>query len=162
MSELAPETQRIAVCVPDNSGRLIGKRLPASRFDEAAGDGMPMPNFHLVTGPENRPYANLRVTGPHTGFRNGRLRIDRETLFAVPGDEGTAWFLADALGETGGPVEEAPRRILLRQLERLQAAGLTASCASELEFFLFDQSLRRARRRRLSRLPPFPSSAWGQ
>ena len=131
---------RVAVCVPDNLGRLIGKRLPATRFDEAAGDGMPMPNFHLVTGPENRPHSNMRITGPHTGFRNGRLRIARETRFTVPGDPETAWFLADALDESGCLVEQAPRRILSRQIERLGAAGLTASAASELEFFLFDQT----------------------
>jgi glutamine synthetase len=134
------DAARVAVCVPDNSGRLIGKRLPASRFEEAAGAGMPMPNFHLVTGPENRPYSNLRVTGPNTGFRNGKLRIDRETRFAVPGDEDTAWFLADALDEAGRDVEQSPRRILSRQVQRLEAAGLTASAASELEFFLFDQT----------------------
>jgi len=132
--------QQIAICVPDNCGRLIGKRQPAARLAEATGEGTPMPNFHLVTGLENRPHTNFAVTGPHTGFRNGRLRADVRTRFAVPGEPDTEYFIADAVDERGEPVPEAPRSLLRAQIERLEQAGFTALVASELEFYLFDQS----------------------
>ena len=51
MSEaLPPGIETVAVCVPDHFGRLIGKRVPAERWPEVRERGLPMPNFHLVTG----------------------------------------------------------------------------------------------------------------
>jgi glutamine synthetase len=130
----------IAICVPDNCGRLIGKRLPAERLAEVIEHGMPMPNFHLVTGLDNKPHPSLEVTGIHTGFRNGRLRPDLESRFRVPGECATDYYIADAHDAAGVLVPEAPRSILKHQLSRLEAAGFRASMASELEFYLFDQS----------------------
>lgn len=131
---------QIAICVPDNCGRLIGKHQPGDRLAEAETTGMAMPNFHLITGLENKPYSSFEVAGAHTGFRNGTLRPDRESLFRVPGDADVDYYIADAYDGDGAMVEQAPRTILKRQLARLAQAGLTASMASELEFCLFDQS----------------------
>ena len=66
--------ETIAVCTPNNSGRLIGKRIPIDRWAEIQNDGMLMPNFHLVTGIENKAQANMAVAGYATGFKNGILR----------------------------------------------------------------------------------------
>ncbi len=136
----ASNRRQIAICVPDNCGRLIGKRQPADRLAEAKERGMAMPNFHLVTGLENQPHLSLEVTGVHTGFRNGALRPDLESRFRVPGDPDADYYIADAYDAAQAEVPQAPRSILKQQLGRLAAAGLTASMASELEFYLFDQS----------------------
>ncbi|MCX7915274.1 MAG: glutamine synthetase, partial [Verrucomicrobiae bacterium] len=40
--------------------------------------------------------------------------------------------------------EEAPRSVLRRQVEQLAKRGLSCKIASELEFFLFNQSYRDA------------------
>lgn len=128
------------ICVPDNCGRLIGKRLPASRLCEAMADGMPMPNFHLVTGVENVPFTSISVTGEHTGFPNGRLVADPNTAFAVPGETSTTYYLSNARDGNGRLADEAPRTILTRQIAKLEAAGIRALMASELEFYLFNQS----------------------
>jgi glutamine synthetase len=133
------EALQVAICVPDNCGRFIGKRLPVERLPEALGPGMPMPNFHLVTGIDNKPFTSLRVTGIHAGFRNGRLRADQASRFRVPGEPATDYFIADALDAAGAIVEEAPRAMLKRQLARLESLGLQALMASELEFYLFRQ-----------------------
>jgi len=130
----------IGICVPDNCGRLIGKRLPAWRLQEAMEHGMPMPDFHLVTGLDNKPFAHLEVTGVHTGFRNGKLRPDLTTRFRVPHEPTNDYYIADAYDALDASVDQAPRSMLKRQLARLEAAGLTVSMASELEFYLFDQS----------------------
>ncbi|MBS3649385.1 hypothetical protein KEU06_12265 [Pseudaminobacter sp. 19-2017] len=132
--------RQFTICVPDNCGRLIGKRQPADRLAEAKESGMAMPNFHLVTGLENQPHLSLEVTGVHTGFRNGTLRPDLESRFRVPGDGNVDYYLADAYDAGHAEVPQAPRSMLKRQLGRLAEAGLTASMASELEFYLFDQS----------------------
>lgn len=140
MTEREGTGAQIAICVPDNCGRLIGKRLPVGRLEEAVREGLAMPNFHLVTGLENKPYGSLRVTGVHTGFRNGKLRPDRESRFRAPGDPCTDYYIADAYDAADAKVDEAPRWILRRQIERLGAAGIRARMASELEFYLFEQS----------------------
>jgi len=147
--------RQIAVCVPDNIGRLVGKRLPAGRWDEIREHGMPMPDYFLVTGVENRPFGDLEVTGYHTGFNNGLLRPIPETRFHVPTEPDTAFFLSDALRPDGTPFAEAVRAILSRQIARLAELGLRASMASELEFYLYRESYAAAHAGDYRTLTPF-------
>src|SRR5438046_10679908 len=76
--------EQLAVCVPDNAGRLLGKRVPVSRWAELLADGLPMPNFHLVTDVDGKPRDGFAVTGTHSGFRNGLLRPDPSRLRRTP------------------------------------------------------------------------------
>jgi glutamine synthetase len=145
--ELPEGTEVVAVCAPDNAGRLIGKRVAAQRWPVIVEQGLPMPNFHLVTGIENRPQDGFEVTGTQLGCPNGLLSPCVDTLRAVPWEPGTAMVISDVQDATGRPVEQAPRRILQRQIERLDSAGLTATFASELEFYLFQTSFAEARTR---------------
>lgn len=150
--ELPEGTEVVAVCVPDNAGRLIGKRLPAQRWTDILGRGLPMPNYHLVTGIENRPQEGFEVTGTHLGYPNGLLRPSVQTLRCIPWEPGTAIVISDVQDAAGRVVEQAPRTILQRQLERLAGAGVTATFASELEFYLFRSSYAEVRHR-TGRLP---------
>lgn len=143
----------IAVAVPDNVGRLMGKRVAASRWPLIIIDGLPMPNFHLVTGIDNEPQPGFRVTGLHTGFGNGMLRPDVTTLRRLPWEPATALVIADAYHSSDELVEEAPRSILRRQINRLEGLGYRAGFASELEFYLFRTSYARAAESRYSQLP---------
>ncbi len=148
-------TETIAVCVPDNAGRLIGKRLPARRWPAVLDRGLPMPDFHLVTGIGNLPQHGFGVTGVHRGYPNGLLRPCPDTLRPAPWEPGTAFVLAAVQDSAGRPVAEAPRAILQRQLSRLDHLGLTATFASELEFYLFRTGYPEARAR--GTLLPEPS-----
>ena len=152
MIELPDGTEIVAVCVPDNVGRLIGKRIPAQRWAAILGGGLQMPNFHLVTGIENVPQEGFEVTGNHLGYPNGFLWPSVDTLRAVPWEPGTTIVISDVQDASGRAVEQAPRTILQRQIERLEGAGLTATFASELEFYLFRTSFAEARTRN-ARLP---------
>ena len=96
-----------------------------------------MPDFHLVTGIENEPRDGLAIAGMHHGFRNGVLRLDEETVRALPWEPGTALVLADPFTAEGAPADVAPRWVLRRQVERLARLGLAARCATELEFYLY-------------------------
>jgi glutamine synthetase len=127
----------LAVAVPDNIGRLIGKRLPIDRYDDVLRSGLSMPDFHLVTGIDNEPREGLAAAGVQLGFRNGVLRLDEETLRPLPWEPGTALVLADPFTAEGAPAGVAPRWVLRRQVERLAGMGLTARCATELEFYLY-------------------------
>ena len=54
-------------------GQAYWQEIAGRSVAEVLADGMPMPNFHLVTGIENEPYTNMEVTGYRTGFCNGLL-----------------------------------------------------------------------------------------
>ncbi|MEO8423729.1 MAG: glutamine synthetase family protein [Actinomycetota bacterium] len=140
-----PGVDTVAIAVPDWTGRLIGKRVPADRFEEICRDGLAMPDFHLVTGPDNVPYGDLEVTGPHTGFNNGLAIPAPATLRVLPWLDRTALVLCDAYGPDGKIAEMAPRTILRRQVERMSTLGISLRAAFELEFFLFRGTYEQAR-----------------
>ena len=152
---LPPGIETVAVCVPDHFGRLIGKRVPVERWPEVREHGLSMPNFHLVTGPDNVPYPDLKITGYHTGFRNGLLKPVADATFRLANEPSTLLALSDALDADGSVVEEAPRRILAVQVGRLAERGIRASFAAELEFYLFRTTYERAARQGYRRLSPY-------
>lgn len=148
------DVETIALAVPDNIGRLIGKRVPACRYEEISRSGLAMPDFHLVTGIENTPIDGLEIAGRHRGFGNGVLRPDEDTYRPLPWHASTALILCDPYSPSGQPAEVAPRWVLRRQVERLEALGLRARCATELEFYLFRGTYEHVQRRGYRRLVP--------
>jgi glutamine synthetase len=80
---------------------------------------------------------------------------DLATIRVIPWLEKTALVLCDLQDETTGePIEVSPRRILQRQVERAAAAGYSLKFASELEFFVFRESLDEAAAKDFTRLTP--------
>lgn len=138
------EIETVSLCVPDGIGRLVGKRIDARALATAVRDGLAMPNFHLTTDLENVAVKGLRVTGPHTGFPNGLLQPDLSTLRRLPWDPTSAVVMCDVLDHSGTVVDEAPREILRRQVERLSTRGLRAVVATELEFYVYAEAYREA------------------
>ena len=63
-TDLPAGAESVVICAPDNAGRLIGKSIPAGRWKSVLAEGLPMPNFHLITGIENVPLDGLSLTGP--------------------------------------------------------------------------------------------------
>jgi len=144
----------VAVCVPDNAGRLIGKRIPVGRWPDTLANGLPMPNFHLITGIENQPLDGLTVTGLHRGFPNGILRPRPETLCRPAWEPSSAFVLCDVEDARGQTVEQAPRSVLQRQAARLTDLALEATFASEIEFYLFRTSYSEAQASQYRALTP--------
>jgi glutamine synthetase len=79
---------------------------------------------------------------------------DLATLRRIPWLPKTALVFCDVLTEDGEPIEEAPRRVLARQLERAAALGFTVKTAAELELYCFKDSFEAARARRYQGLTP--------
>lgn len=149
------DVDTVAVCVPDTVGRLIGKRIAVARYNEIAEHGLPMPDYHLVNGIENVPYKDLEITGESTGFRNGLLIPIPDSCFYLSSEPNTAFILAEPRSIDGVLVEQAPRQILRRQLEQLNKLGIAARVASELEFFLFQNTYEAAYYEGYKQLKPF-------
>src|SRR5204863_209833 len=74
------------------------------------------------------------------GFGDFGLRPDLDTLRVLPWQPGAAMVLCDLHHHGGQLVEEAPRSVLRRQVDRLASPGLACAIASELEFFLFNNT----------------------
>jgi glutamine synthetase len=137
---LPPDLESVSVCIPDHYGRLAGKRIAARRLEAAAAEGLDMPDFHLVTGPDIQPAAGVAATGAHTGFPNDLLWPDMRTFRRLPWQPDCGIVLADARRRDGSVVAEAPRAILQRQEERLARFRLSAWVATELEFYVYEDS----------------------
>lgn len=131
----------VIVAVPDPFGRLVGKRFRADYFlDSVLEHGTHGCNYLLTVNLEMDPLDGFQVANWEAGFGDFEMRPDLATLRTIPWQTATALVLCDFVRADGVPVAEAPRSVLQRQVERLRAAGMTAACASELEFYLFHQT----------------------
>ena len=143
------QVDTVLVTFPDMQGRLMGKRLTAHFFlDHAAREGAHACSYVLGTDVEMNTLPGFRLTNWRTGYHDFKMRPDFATLRRAPWLEKTAVVLSDIFSDEGEPIEEAPRRILQRQVERLAALGYTAEVASELEFYLFRDTYEQAREQR--------------
>jgi glutamine synthetase len=136
----------VLITMPDMQGRLMGKRLTGHFFlDHVAREGSHACSYLLGTDVEMNTLPGFKLTSWRTGYHDFKLRPDFGTLRLAPWLEKTAIVLGDVLTDEGEAVEEAPRRVLQRQVERLAALGYTAKVASELEFYLFKETYESAR-----------------
>jgi glutamine synthetase len=131
----------VVVAFPDPFGRLVGKRFRADFFLESAlHHGTHSCSYLLTVNLEMDPLDGFAVANWEAGFGDFAMRPDLSTLRVLPWQPGTAFVMCDYLRPDGTLVAEAPRSVLRRQLERLGQAGMTGLCASELEFYLFNQT----------------------
>ncbi len=160
------EIDTVVVAFPDLQGRLMGKRVTGHFFLDrvlAGGEdrglhGIEACNYLLAVDVEMTPVPGYDYANWEQGYGDFNAVPDLETLRLIPWLEKTALVLCDLVdGDTGGPVEVAPRHILRRQVERAAELGFTVKCASELEFFLFRDSYEEAAAKGYAALEPHAS-----
>src|SRR5574340_566383 len=128
------EIDTVIAAMIDMQGRLMGKRVTGRFFvDQVAESGAHACSYLLGVDVEMEPLPGYRLTSWDTGYHDMHMRPDFGTLRRIPWLERTALALCDLAHETGDPVEESPRQILRRQVERARARGYLAMVASELE-----------------------------
>lgn len=141
----AGEIDTVLVAQIDMQGRLMGKRLQAEFFLESGYKETHSCNYLLATDLEMETVEGYKSTSWQTGYGDYTMTPDLSTLRRIPWLAGTALVLCDILDHTTHkPVPHSPRAILKKQVERLNALGMTATTATELEFFLFKQSFEEA------------------
>ena len=129
----------VIVAMPDMAGQLVGKRFHASFFLASAHDETHACTYLLTTDIEMEPVPGYAAASWMQGYGDFALKPDLTTLRRIPWLDATALVLADVLDHHHAPVPHAPRNVLKKQLDRLAALKMTAFCASELEFYLFDE-----------------------
>ena len=131
----------VLVCLVDMQGRLMGKRFHAANFVEHSYRETHCCNYLLATDLEMATPDGYASTSWQAGYGDYVMQPDLTTIRPVPWLEGTAMVLCNVLDHhTHQPVPHSPRAILKKQIARLEALGFTAMMATELEFFLFEQS----------------------
>src|SRR5690348_1659522 len=131
----------VIVALPDPFGRLVGKRFRADVFlSSVLKHGTHGCNYLLTVNIEMDPLEGFKVANWEAGFGDFVLKPDLDTIRVLPWQAGAALVICDHVRENGKFVAENPRSVLRRQLDRLRGEGFTCYCASELEFYLFNQS----------------------
>src|SRR3977135_2371303 len=130
----------VIVAMVDMQGRLIGKRFQAEYFVDGAHDETHACDYLLANDIDMEPVPGYAAASWDKGYGDFVLKPDLTTLRRLPWLDGTALVLADVLDHNHDPVPHSPRAILKRQLDRLAALNMRALFASELEFYLFDES----------------------
>jgi len=136
----------VVVGFTDHYGRLLGKRFDAGFFvDDAQQAGAHACDYLLTVDMEMEPVPGYRYANWELGYGDFHLEPDFSTLRVASWLDRTALVLCNLADDgTHQPVAVAPRSILVAQLERAEAAGYNAKAASELEYFLYEQSYRDA------------------
>lgn len=135
------EIDTVVAALVDMQGRLMGKRFQAEFFVESAYKETHGCNYLLATDMEMSTVDGYRATSWQAGYGDYVIKPDLSTLRRIPWLEGTALVICDVLDHhTHEEVPHSPRAVLKRQVARLEAMGLKAFTATELEFFLFKES----------------------
>ena len=145
----------VLTCLVDMQGRLMGKRFLAKHFVDSAWKETHCCNYLLATDLEMATPDGFDSTSWQSGYGDYVVKPDLETLRVIPWIEGTAMVLCDVLDHsTHEEVPHSPRAILKRQVANLKGLGFTAMMATELEFFLFEESFDEIRKGHYRDLTP--------
>jgi glutamine synthetase len=145
----------VLVCLVDMQGRIMGKRFHVSNFLDSAWEETHCCNYLLATDLEMDTPDGYASSSWESGYGDYIMKPDLSTLRVLPWLEATALVLCDIIDHhTHEPVPHSPRAVLKKQIDRLAALGYNAMMATELEFFLFRDSLDEIRQGQYMNLEP--------
>ncbi len=149
----AGEIDTVVLAFTDMQGRLIGKRMQGEYFLDSAHVETHGCDYLLANDIDMEPVPGYAAANWEKGYGDFVLKPDMATLRRLPWLPGTALVLADVLDHhTYEPIPHSPRGILKKQVARLKAMKMSAFFASELEFYLFDESYESAAGKRYADL----------
>ena len=134
------EIDTVVMAMPDMQGRLVGKRMAAPYFLDTAVHETHACNYLLTVDTDMEPVPGYKAASWAQGYGDFALKPDLATLRRIPWLPGTALVICDTVDHHGEDVPHAPRSILKKQLKRIAAMKMKAFTASELEFYLFDET----------------------
>ncbi|KUI39889.1 glutamine synthetase [Mycobacterium sp. GA-1199] len=139
------EIDTVIVAFCDMQGRLTGKRVSSRLFLEVVAEhGAECCNYLMAVDVDMNTVDGYSMSSWETGYGDMVMTPDFSTLRRIPWLPGTAMVMADLNWHDGQPVEQAPRSILNRQIDRLADLGLVPYVGTELEFMVFDDGFREA------------------
>ena len=139
------EIETIIVAFTDHYGRLVGKRFDADFFIESIEEGTHACDYLLTTDMEMEPVPGYKFANWELGYGDFHLVPDHATLRHASWLDNTALVICDLQSEkTHEPIAVAPRSILRKQILASSESGFECFAASELEYYVFENSYREA------------------
>ena len=149
----AGDIDTILVCFVDMQGRLIGKRFHAKFFMDSGFADTHACDYLLANDITMEPVAGYKAASWDKGYGDFVMKPDMSSSRRIPWLEGTALVLCDVLDHrTHAELAHSPRAILRQQIKRIESLGMQPFMASELEFYLFDETYDSARQKSYSNL----------
>lgn len=138
--------ETIVVAFTDHYGRLMGKRVDADYFLETViKSGTHGCNYLLTTDMAMDPVPGYEYANWELGYGDFHLVPDLATLRIADWLEKTALIICDLYNEKSHALESiAPRSILKKQLDELGKDDMQCFAASELEYYLLENSYKQA------------------
>jgi glutamine synthetase len=128
----AGEIDTVVACFPDMQGRLVGKRFQAEYFLDGAYKETHGCDYLLANDIDMEPVPGYAVANWEKGYGDFTMKPDLATLRRIPWLPGTALVLCDIVDHHyHEPLAHSPRAML---------QGMSSYFASELEFYLFDET----------------------
>lgn len=136
----------VVVAFTDLYGRFMGKRFDAEFFvEDIYQQGTHGCDYLLTVDMEMEPVPGYHYANWELGYGDFHLLPDLSTLRIASWLDRSALVLCDVEEEkTHSLVPYAPRTLLRRQIDRAAEQGYTTKAASELEYFLFNDSYKKA------------------
>lgn len=138
--------ETVIVGFTDHYGRLVGKRFDADFFlASIAKVGTHSCDYLLTTDMEMEPVPGYQFANWELGYGDFHLIPDLRTLRHATWLDKTALILCDLENDkTHQRIEIGPRSMLHQQLDKAKQLGFGCFAASELEYYLFEDSYRKA------------------
>ena len=136
----AGQVDTVIVCIPDMQGRLVGKRESAEYFLSTIESGTHVCGYLFTVDIEGTPVPGYASASWERGYGDSTVAPDFSTWRKVPWLPGSAIVIGDCLDHHRHPVAVAPRTVLQSQIAAARQRGFSLKLASELEFYLFQES----------------------
>lgn len=148
--------ETVVVAFTDHYGRLMGKRVDAEYFlDSVCNAGTHGCDYLLTTDMAMEPVPGYHYANWELGYGDFHMVPDLSTLRIASWLEKTAMVLCDLYNEKSHQRETiAPRSILKKQIRELQNEELNCFAASELEYYLLENSYKQAFEQHYQNLKP--------
>jgi len=148
--------ETVVVGFSDHYGRMMGKRFDAEFFVESVSkSGTHGCNYLLTTDIQMEPVPGYDFANWELGYGDFHLLPDLTTLRVATWLDKTALVLCDIMDEkTHSLISIAPRSILQKQLQIAKNQDFEPFAASELEYYVFENSYRQAHEQHYQDLRP--------
>ena len=140
------EVDTVLVMFTDSYGRFMGKRVDARFFlDSVLKDGSHACDYLLTVDMEMEPVPGYDYANWELGYGDFHLVPDLATLRVASWLEKSALVICDVHDTKSHALTPvAPRSVLRQQIERASKSGFTPFGASELEYYIFENSYKEA------------------
>ncbi len=152
----AEEIETVVTVFSDMYGRLFGKRITGDFFlEHTAESGMHACDYLLTVDMEMEPIPGYKYASWDLGYGDFHCVPDLATLRQATWLEKSALVICDIYDDEHKLTSVAPRSMLKRQMDAAAEMGFLPQGASELEYFIFDESYEDARTKHYQDLKTF-------